>query len=91
MSLVARSWTEETWLEGRPDEILATLTDPEAIAAEYLLHPVAGGSRLRASVSVSGRGPFGALLARAVTGLLAAGVLRASVHRLARQFPRYGS
>jgi hypothetical protein len=58
---------------------------PVSIAAEYLLHPVRGGSRLRASVTVTGRGLFGFPLARAVEGLLAAGLLRASVGRLARE------
>jgi hypothetical protein len=139
-----RTWTAETWVGRSPDEVLAKLTDPHAIAqwspvdyelleldgdrlragtrarvrgalggravefavhvhqahdgrlallasgpvsiaAEYLLHPARGGSRLRASVSVSGRGLFGFPLARAVEALLAAGVLRASVSRLSRE------
>ena len=142
--LPSRTWTTETWLDVVPDEVLAKLTDPEAIArwspvgyelleldgdrlragsrakvrgalagrpvvftvdvhhahdgrlsldangpvsiaAEYLLHPVKGGSRLRASVSVSGRGVFGVPLARAVEGLLAAGLLRVCVRRLAQE------
>jgi carbon monoxide dehydrogenase subunit G len=58
---------------------------PVSIAAEYLLHPVGGGSRLQASVSVAGRGVVGGSLARALDGLLAAGMLRVSVRRLARE------
>jgi carbon monoxide dehydrogenase subunit G len=139
-----RTWTTEAWLDMMPEEVLAKLTDPEAIArwspigyelleldgdrlqagsrakvrgalagrpvvftvdvhdardgrlaleasgpvsigAEYLLHPVGGGSRLRASVSVSGHGVFGVPLARAVEGLLAAGLLRVGVRRLAQE------
>ena len=68
------------------DRRLAVLArGPVSIAAEYMLHPVRGGSRLRASVSVSGRGLFGVTLARAVEGLLAAGLLRASMTRLAHE------
>jgi Polyketide cyclase / dehydrase and lipid transport len=59
---------------------------PVSIRAEYLLHAVGGGSNLQASVSVTGRGPLGALFAHGVECLLAAGVLRASVNRLAHQF-----
>jgi Polyketide cyclase / dehydrase and lipid transport len=59
---------------------------PVFITAEYLLRAVRGGSALRASVSVTGRGARGSLRARAVECLLAAGLLRASVNRLAKQF-----
>jgi hypothetical protein len=59
---------------------------PVFISAEYLLHAARGGSSLRATVSVTGRGPVGALRARVVECLLAAGLLRASVNRLAKQF-----
>jgi hypothetical protein len=55
---------------------------PVSIAAEYLLRPVRDGSLLRASISVSGRGPFGRALAGLVEALLAAGLLRASMRRL---------
>jgi hypothetical protein len=59
---------------------------PVLITAEYLLRAARGGTALRASVSVTGRGPLGTLGARAVECLLAAGALRASVNRLAHQF-----
>jgi hypothetical protein len=58
---------------------------PVSIDAEYLLSPTGGGSSVRASVSVSGRGFIGRALAGAVEALLAAGVLRASVARLGRE------
>jgi len=58
---------------------------PVFMRAEYLLRAVRGGSSLRASVSVTGRGPVGALVAHGVECLLAAGLLRASVNRLANQ------
>jgi hypothetical protein len=139
-----RTWTTDIWLAGRPDEILAILTDPRAIArwapvkfqlleldgerleagsrarvrgalagrsleftvdvseahdgrlaliatgpvsivAEYLVGALRGGSRVRASVSVAGRGLVGSALARVVEGLLAAGLLRASVAGLGRE------
>jgi hypothetical protein len=53
-----------------------------SIAAEYLLAPADGGSDVRASVSVSGRGLLGGILARAFEAVLAAGALRASVARI---------
>jgi hypothetical protein len=58
---------------------------PVSIDAEYLMHPAPGGSRLRASVRVGGRGIVGIALARAADALLAAGLLRTSVARLARE------
>jgi hypothetical protein len=60
-------------------------TGPIAIDAEYLLRPAAGGSQVRASVSVSGRGFVGGMLARAAEALLSAGALRASVARIGRE------
>jgi hypothetical protein len=56
---------------------------PILISAEYLLRGFRGGSTLRASVSVTGRGMIGSLRAHAVECLLAAGLLRTSVNRLA--------
>jgi len=58
---------------------------PLSISAEYLVRAARGGSALRASVSVTGRGPIGACLARGVEGMLAGGLLRASINRLASQ------
>jgi hypothetical protein len=56
-----------------------------SIGAEYLLAPADGGSDIRASVSVSGRGLLGGILARAFEAVLAAGALRASVARIGRE------
>jgi Polyketide cyclase / dehydrase and lipid transport len=139
-----RTWTTEMWLAGMPDQVLALLTEPGAIArwapiafeapdlggqrlcagtrtrvrgvlagrelefavdvreagdgrlslvatgpisidAEYVLSPADGGSDVRASVSVGGRGLVGSVLARIAEGLLAAGALRQSVARMARE------
>ena len=56
-----------------------------SIGAEYLLAPADGGSDVRASVSVSGRGLLGGTLARAFEAVLASGALRASVARIGRE------
>ena len=56
-----------------------------SIGAEYRLAPADGGSAVRASVSVSGRGLLGGTLARAFEAVLAAGALRASVARIGRE------
>ena len=56
-----------------------------SIGAEYRLAPADGGSAVRASVSVSGRGLLGATLARAFEAVLASGALRASVTRIGRE------
>jgi hypothetical protein len=58
---------------------------PVSIGAEYLLAPADGGSDVRASVSVSGRGLLGGILARAFEAVLATGALRASVARIGRE------
>jgi hypothetical protein len=60
-------------------------TGPISIDAEYVLSPSDGGSDVHASVSVSGRGLIGGVLARATEGLLAAGALRSAVARMARE------
>ena len=56
-----------------------------SIGAEYVLAPADGGSDIRASVSVSGRGLLGGMLARAFETVLAAGALPASVARIGRE------
>ena len=56
-----------------------------SIGAEFLLAPADGGSDIRASVSVSGRGLLGGMLARAFETVLAAGALPASVARIGRE------
>ena len=58
---------------------------PVSIGAEYVLAPAEGGSDVRASVSVSGRGLLGGMLARAFETVLAAGALPASVARIGRE------
>ena len=56
-----------------------------SIGVEYALRPVAGGSDVRASVSVAGCGLVGRALAAATEALLAAGALRSSLERLGLQ------
>ena len=56
-----------------------------SIGAEYRLAPADGGSAVRASVSVSGRGLLGGTLARAFEAVLASGALRASVARIGHE------
>jgi carbon monoxide dehydrogenase subunit G len=58
---------------------------PVSIDAVYRLLPSAGGSTVRASISVSGAGLLGKTLARTLEGLLAAGVLRVSMARIGRE------
>jgi hypothetical protein len=70
--------------EAHPRRVSLIANGPVAIDAEYVLRPSRGGSSVRASVSVSGRGLIGGALARATEALLAAGVLRASVARMGR-------
>jgi hypothetical protein len=139
-----RTWTTKTTVTGFPDEVLALLTEPEAIErwtpvpfelidldtdrliagsrarvrgrlagrtlefdvqvltadherlalvatgpisidVEYALRRAAGGSELRASVSVHGKGLLGRILAQATDALLAAGALDVAVSRIGRQ------
>ena len=58
---------------------------PISIGVQYVVREVSGGSDVRASVSVDGRGLFGRVLASATEALLAAGALRSSLERLGRQ------
>ena len=68
------------------DERLALVaTGPISIDVEYALRPAAGGSELRASVSVRGSGLIGRVLAQATDALLAAGALDLAVNRIGRQ------
>lgn len=139
-----RTWTTQTTVTGLPDEVLAMLTEPDAIErwtpvpfelidlntgrlvagsrarvrgrlagrtlefdvevlaanderlalvatgpisidVEYALRPAAGGSELRASVSIQGKGLLGRVLAHATDALLAAGALDLAVSRIGRQ------
>jgi uncharacterized protein YndB with AHSA1/START domain len=59
---------------------------PVDLDVAYELAPTAGGSEVRASVSVRpGRGLTGRLLAEATSALLSAGALQAAVSRLGRE------
>ena len=140
-----RTWMTQTTVAGLPDEVLALLTEPEAIArwaplpfevteldtkrlvagsrarvrgglagrslefdvevfeaddgrlslvatgpisidVEYVVTPVDSGSEVRASVSVSGSGLMGRVLAQATDAVLAAGALNTAVGRIGREF-----
>ena len=62
---------------------------PVELDVAYELAPTAGGSEVRASVSVrAGRGLTGRLLAEATGALLSAGALQAAVSRLCREASR---
>jgi Polyketide cyclase / dehydrase and lipid transport len=81
--LAGRSMAFDVHIRAADAERLELVADgPVSIGAEYLLAPVDGGSDVTASVSVSGHGLLGGVLARAVEAVLAAGALRASVARI---------
>jgi hypothetical protein len=71
----------------RADErgLALTARGPIEIEARYEAEPVARRTRLRASVSVRGRGFTGGLLSRATEGLLAAGALDHALGRIAAE------
>jgi polyketide cyclase/dehydrase/lipid transport protein len=73
--------------EASGDRLALVADGPISIDVQYDVSPVPGGSDVRASVSVEGRGLFGRVLASATEALLAAGVLRSSLERLGRQLP----
>lgn len=74
-----------TVFEASGDRLALTADGPISIDVQYLVRPAPGGSDVRASVSVEGRGLFGRLLASATEALLAAGALRSSLDRLGHQ------
>ena len=85
-SLAGRGMEFDVEIRAAGDDCLSLLaTGPLFIRAEYALAPLDGGSEIRASVSVSGRGLLGAVLARACEAVLAAGALSASVARIGRE------
>ena len=85
-SLAGRSMAFDVEIrEAAPDRLSLLADGPVSIGAEYLLSERDGGSALRASVSVSGRGLVGGVLARACEAVLAAGALSASVARIGRE------
>jgi len=86
-SLAGRDLKFEVEIREARDGCLSLVaTGPITIDATYVLSPVDGGSEVRASVSVSGRGLIGTVLAAAADALLAAGALRSSVARIGREF-----
>jgi polyketide cyclase/dehydrase/lipid transport protein len=58
---------------------------PISLGVDYTVRPAGGGSEVDASVSVTGRGLLGRVLATATETLLAAGALSVSLERLARE------
>lgn len=71
--------------EADEDHLVLTATGPIRIDVEYVVRAGARGSDVCASVGVAGSGLFGRVLARATDALLAAGALRASLARIARE------
>ncbi|HEY5189907.1 MAG TPA: SRPBCC family protein [Solirubrobacteraceae bacterium] len=64
---------------------------PIDIDVEYVARPADEGSHVRAQIAVAGNGLRGRLLASATDALLAAGALRASMARIARELePAFG-
>jgi hypothetical protein len=62
---------------------------PVDLMAEYVVHPVAGGSRVDAALSVQHRpGRLAALLCRVTAGLLGGGALERTLTRVAREAER---
>jgi uncharacterized protein YndB with AHSA1/START domain len=66
--------------------LVLTASGPIQLDVEYHALERADGSELHATVSVSGKGFFGRLLAQATDALLAGGALRTAMDRLAREF-----
>jgi hypothetical protein len=58
---------------------------PIDIDVEYVATPIAAGSDLRASVSVTGSGLIGRVLAKATDALLATGALHTAVRSIERE------
>lgn len=72
-------------LQASDDRLELVAEGPIALAVRYTLRPAVSGSEVDASVSVEGRGLRGGFLAKATEALLAAGALRLSLERLARE------
>lgn len=73
------------------ERLCLTASGPIEIDVEYVARASARGSELSASIGVAGRGIRGRLLAGATDALLAAGALRASMARIARELePAFG-
>jgi hypothetical protein len=77
--------------DARDGRLSLTASGPIDIDVEYVARASKGGSDVRAHIAVAGRGVRGRLLAGATDALLAAGALRASMARLARELePAFG-
>jgi hypothetical protein len=87
--LAARRLEFDVEITQADENCLALIADgPISIEAQYRLSPLDGGSDVRASVSIAGRGLVGGLIAQLAEALLAAGALRASIARIGRELAR---
>jgi hypothetical protein len=72
--------------EADDGRLVLTAIGPIRLDVEYHALASERGSEVRASITVSGRGLIGRMLAQATDALLASGALHAAVDRLAREF-----
>lgn len=71
--------------EAREDHLALTATGPIDIDVTYVAREAGEGSDISASIGIAGRGLRGRVLAGATDALLAAGALKASLARIARE------
>src|SRR5262249_50717567 len=84
--LAGRSLEFEVDVLQASDERLELVAEgPISIDVRYTIQPATRGSEVHAAVCVDGQGLLGRVLARATEVLLAAGALRLSLERLARE------
>jgi hypothetical protein len=69
--------------EADDGHLMLTAVGPVRLDVEYLALAAAHGSEVRASVTVTGKGLIGRVLAQATDALLAAGALNTAVDRIA--------
>ncbi len=69
--------------EADDGHLMLTAVGPIRLDVEYLALAAADGSEVRASVTVTGKGLIGRVLAQATDALLAAGALHIAVDRIA--------
>ncbi len=69
--------------EADDGRLVLTASGPIKLDVEYLARRLTSGSEVHASVTVSGRGLMGRVLAQATDALLASGALRTAVQRIA--------
>ena len=72
--------------EADDGRLVLTAVGPIRLDVEYHALALGSGSEVRAAITVSGRGLMGRVLAEATDALLASGVLRTAVERLADEF-----